>query len=222
MSRQGRKVGLVIAAVALAACALLLWMIVRSGGSDDSGGGASAESSQPGATGDGARTASSGDGANGPRLPQLNPGEGGRRRTSADPNVTETIVNGVRVRDHRRDRSKPIVLHDPPPSTRSRRIDAKVTADVNDQLLPGVRECGAAVPPEARSAKPRVQGQVTLAIKDHRLSITAATIEITGVAGATLEIAKKCVQEKALAVTVPQVDEEDLESYPLQISYTLP
>jgi len=214
-------VGLVIAAVALAACALLLWMIVRSGGSDDSGDGGASADSQAGASGDGARTASSGDGANGPRLPQESAGQG-RRRGERDPNVTETIVNGVRVRDHRRDRSKPIVLHDPPPSTRSRRIDAKVTADVNDRLVPGVRECGAAVPPEARSPKPRVQGQVTLAIKDHRLSITGATIEITGVAGASLEIAKQCIQEKALAVTVPQVDEEDLESYPLQISYSLP
>jgi hypothetical protein len=217
-------VGLVIAAVALTACALLLWMIMRSGDSGDGGdGGASAESSQPGATGDGTRTAARGDGARGPRLPQGSDGEQGRRRrNSADPSVTETIVNGVRVRDHRQDRSKPIVLHDPPPSSRSRRIDAKVTAEVNDRLLPGVRECGAAVPPEARSDKPRVQGQVLLAVKDRRLSLTAATIEITGVVGASLEIAKQCIQQKALAVTVPQVDEEDLESYPLQISYTLP
>jgi beta-lactam-binding protein with PASTA domain len=78
------------------------------------------------------------------------------------------------------------------------------------------------VPPEARGAKPRVDGQLLITIKSGQVSISGITVEISNVVGATLEPAKQCIQQKALGVTVPQVDEEDLENYPIQLSYALP
>ena len=216
--------GLVIAAVALTACALLLWMIVKGGGDGDDGASAGT-SQQPGGAGSegAARTAPRAESSSRPGLPQVTQADQARRGGDDDDRpATETIINGVRVRDHRRDRSKPVTLPDRPPPPHVRRIDPKLTAEISDRILPIVRECGGAVPPEARSPKPRVEGQVTIAIKDHRVSVTAATVEISGVAGATLEPAKQCIQQKMLGVAVPQADEEDVESYPIQVSYTLP
>ncbi len=226
MPRQGRPVGLIIAGVAVVAAALLLWMIMRSGDDDASasppqaaGGGSSGSS---GASGDGA---SAGEGGDRPSLPSVASSEDGRRRRSSgdeDRPTTETIINGVRVRDHRRDRSKPIAIPTRPPPAHARKIPPTLTREISNRILPIVRECASQVPPEARGVKPRVQGEVVIAIKGQQVQITQATIEISDVVGASLEPAKQCIQQKALGVTVPAAEESDLEDYPIRLSYTLP
>jgi hypothetical protein len=218
MSRQGRPVGLIIAVVAVAAAALLLWMILKSGDDDASA------SSQPAGAGSAAaaRAPSPTEAGDRPRLPQVAAAEEERRGGRADRPTTETIIDGVRVRDHRRDRSQPIVIPPRPPPAHARKIPPTLTKTISDRILPIVRECGASVPPEARGPKPRVEGTVIIAIKDQQVQLSQATIELTDVVGAALEPTKQCIQQKALGVTAPAADEADLENYALRLSYSLP
>jgi hypothetical protein len=217
MSSQSRPVGLIIAGLALTAAALLVWMIVRAG--DDSASASPPQQPAAGAPVD--PPAPRAERPNGPGSPQVAESAQERRSGNADRPVTETIVNGVRVRDHRRDRSTPILVQDRPPGVGVHRVSRTVTADLNNRILPFVRECVSGVPPEARGARPRVESQVIISIKDHQARVTEATVEISDAAGATLESAKQCIQQKALGVTVPAADEDDVENYPIRLSYSL-
>jgi hypothetical protein len=220
MSRQGPPVGVIIAVVAAIAAGLLVWLIARSG--DD---GASASTPQPSTAG----TQAGAPRAEGerPALPQVTAsGEprGAQGRTGAAEPPTETVVDGVRIRDHRKDRSKPYKPFDPDPSTSraGRTIKPELTGAIVDRLTPSVRECGKAVPPEARGAKPRAEGKVVIAIKNHQVTVREATVELSDVSGVPLEPIQQCIQQAALGVTAPAGDEPDLEDYPIRISYALP
>lgn len=214
--------GLIIAVVAVAAAGLLLWMILRSGDEDPA---ASPQQTAAGPAAPSGGRAAAGEAGERPSLPSTaTPEQGRRRRGSGDEarTTTETIINGVRVRDHRRDRSKPIVLPSRPPPAHSRKIPPELTREISNRILPIVRECASQVPPEARGERPRVEGQVVIAIKSQQVQLSEATIEITGVVGAPLETAKQCIRDKALVVTVPAGEEADLADYPIRLSYTLP
>lgn len=214
--------GLIIAVVAVAAAGLLLWMILRSG-DEDAAASAPQTAGGPAAPYEG--RASAGEGGERPSLPSTaSPEQGRRSRGSGDAErtTTETIINGVRVRDHRRDRSKPIVIPARPPPAHARRIPPELTREISNRILPVVRECASQVPPEARGVKPRVEGQVVIAIKGGQVQLSEATIEISDVVGASLETAKQCIRDKALGVTVPAGEEADLADYPVRLSYTLP
>jgi hypothetical protein len=224
MPRQGRPVGLIIAVVAVAAAGLLLWMILRSGDEDEDVA-ASPHATAGGIAAPSGRRVSAGEAGERPSLPSTASSEQGRRpRGSGDAErtTTETIINGVRVRDHRRDRSKPIVIPSRPPPAHARKIPPELTREISNRILPAVRECASLVPPEARGERPRVEGQVVIAIKSQQVQISEATIEITGVVGAPLETAQQCIRDKALVVTVPAGEEPDLADYPIRLSYTLP
>lgn len=210
--------GLIIAVVAVAAAGLLVWLIVRSGDED-----ASASTQPPpyavnaGSADRKAPPVRQGDDR--PGLPQVK-AEEGRLASEREP-ATETIVNGVRVRDHRKDRTKPVTLVPRAPE-HARKIPPALTAEISNRLLPIVRECAASVPPEARGEQPRVEGQVVIAIKDRQVRISEATIELVNVAGASVEPTRQCIQQKSLAATAPAADEADLENYPIRISFSLP
>jgi hypothetical protein len=224
MSRRG----LIIAGVALAAAGLLLWLIVRS---EDDGASANPPQPPPYATGSAAGAggaggtpapARAGDGSDRPNLPKVTAAEQARRDRADEEPATETIVNGIRVRDHRKDRSKPYTLVDPGLPSYARRIKPELTGAIVNQLLPHVQACGkATVPPEARGARPRVEGKIVIAIKDHVVHIKEAAIELTDVTGVSVDPIQTCIQQKAAGITAPATDEADLEDYPIRISYTL-
>ena len=215
MSRQGPPVGLIIAVVAVTAAALLLWLIMESGGED-----APASPGQPVAGSAPPRIPAERRDER-PGLPQVTAEEG--RRASDDlPPPTETVVDGVRIRDHRRDRTQPIEIPTRTRPVHDRKIPPALTADISNRILPFVRECASNVPQEARGVKPRIDAQLVIAIKDQRVQIRQATIEISEVVGAALEPAKQCLQEKTLGVTAPAAGEADLEDYALRLSYRLP
>jgi hypothetical protein len=214
MSRKGAPVGLIIAVVAVTASALLLWMIMQSG-DDDTAAVAPAPVPSSVSSRPLPREAR-------PELPQVATADEPRgARPDREP-ATETIINGVRVRDHRKDRSKPIHIPDRPRPESGRRIPPSLTRDISDRLLPLVRECATGVPPEARGPKPRVLGNVVIAIKNKQVQVSQATFALTDVFGAPAEPTQQCIQQKALGITLPAPDEEDLENYPVQVSLSLP
>jgi len=209
--------------VAVSAAGLVLWMILRSG--ED---GASAGSKPPEATSE--RIVSrerpprvQDSDSSRPGVPQVLPTEpSGSARAGDRTPPTESIINGVRVRDHRKDRTKPIALSGIDRPAHARKIPPELTKSISDRILPIVRECGAAVPPEARGTKPRIEGPVVIAIKDHQVKVTGATLELNDVTGDLVEQVTQCIQQKTLGITTSAADEADLENYPIQINFTLP
>jgi len=221
MSRQGRPVGLIIAVIAATAAGLLLWMILRSG--DD---GASASAPQKPGAGPGIATEPPAlarkDGEDRPGAPQVVASEEGRRAAGGEDNqVTETVVNGVRVRDHRKDKSKPFTMPEQIRAPGTRRIAAEVNQAISSQVLPIVRACVASVPADAKGAKPKVEGEMIVSIKGHQVRVGSVSVELADITGAAVEATRQCIQQKAIGLTAAAPDEDDLENYPIHLSISL-
>jgi hypothetical protein len=216
MASSSRSVPLIIGGVALLAAALLLWVIIESG---DDGGSASAQPTAGAPAAPAQPAARPGDRR--PGSPQVVASEQERRDGDARA-PTETVIDGVRVRDHRRDRSKPTAVPPRPLPEHARRIPRTLTSEISNRLIPLVRECAASVPREARGAKPRVEGQVVIAIKNEQVQVTRTTVALVDVVGASVDAVKQCIEQQALGVTAPAAGEADLEDYPLQVNLSLP
>lgn len=135
----------------------------------------------------------------------------------------EYEINGIKVRDHRRPEDRkpmdlPPNLH--PPA--SRRIQPTLTGALGDQVQRLARECGAAVPKDALGTRPRLEGQVVIAIQDQTARVTKATFHLRDVIGASADDAKACIEQKALGVSSPAPDESDLDGYSINLSYAFP
>lgn len=213
--------GLIIAGVAVLAAGLLLLFIMKSGDDDAAAGAPSPAASGPGTAPvmrDRPRTT-----PDRPSSPQVAAVERTPRPAdgSDSPGYTETVINGVRVRDHRRDKTKPIDVTTGGRPPDARKIQPSLTADISNRMLPVVRECGAGVPPEARGPKPRVEGEVVIAIRNKQVHVTKAAVQLTDVVGASLEPTKQCLEQKLVGLTMPAGDEADLEDYTITLSYGL-
>jgi hypothetical protein len=223
MTRQGRPVGLIIAAVAVLAAGLFLVFILKSGDDDGPAGGAG-----PATGGSGSGVASTPDRArpspdrpNAPQVSSVEREPGSAAGSAGDRGYTETIVNGMRVRDHRKDRTQPVDIGSGSRPPNARRIQPSLTADISNRILPIVRECGASVPTEARGVKPRVEGEILIAIRSKQVQITRANVQLTDVVGASVDPTKQCIEQKVLGLTVPAGEEADLEDYTITLSYGL-
>ena len=150
--------------------------------------------------------------------------EGSERGTTAPPSDTVleyTLPDGRKVRDHRPpDQRKPMDL---PPSTQppgGRRIKPELTGLYSEAIQKHMRECSAAVPKDLLTNKPRLEGQILIAIKAEQGSVASAVFKLTNVANdAIANTAQQCMQQKALSVKVPAPGEADLDSYSINLSF---
>lgn len=137
------------------------------------------------------------------------------------PAPREVVVNGVRVRDYRTgdhpDLDLPPGVHRPS----ARRIRPKVTSAISDRVLATLLECKAGVPPEARGAKPRLEGQVVIAIQGGEARITSAAMQLRDVVGAALDPTRQCIEDGVIGKIAPAPDEDDLESYTISVTYAM-
>jgi hypothetical protein len=85
-----------------------------------------------------------------------------------------------------------------------------------------VRACAASLPREARSERSRVEGQITIAIKDHLATVTAAAFQLRDIAEPAQAEVKQCLTQRAVGLTAPAGDEADLDSYGISLSLALP
>lgn len=132
----------------------------------------------------------------------------------------EYMIGDTLVRDHRKGDHAPI---DIPPSIHppdGRKIHSNLTNEIAMKVRVGVADCAASVPPEARGVKPRVEGQVVIAIKDKRVTVTSTTMQLRDVVGASVDATRQCIEQKAMEIT-HTADEADLESYDLNMSFAL-
>lgn len=157
-----------------------------------------------------------------PRIAQTAPGKPRIALAVRPEPVTEYRTGQTRVRDHRTGEHTPIELSPPPHRRNGREISSHITSDLAQRLRPLVRQCTASVPAEARGAKPRVEGEILIAIKDHQATVTAATLQLLDVAEAAQGEVKRCLTQSAVGLVAPADDESDLESYPITLSLRLP
>jgi len=134
--------------------------------------------------------------------------------------VKEYVVGDRRIRDHRSGEHAPI---DIPPAVHppdSRKITSNLTHEIGLKLKVIVKDCAQALPAGARSGDPRLEGKVVIAIKAKQVTVTSAVVQLRDVADASVEAVKKCIEDKALTVT-HVAEENDLESYDINLSYSL-
>jgi hypothetical protein len=157
-----------------------------------------------------------------PNAPSL-PGTSGQ---PSDPgsaqNPTDYVVGDIRVRDHRGGNNKPL---DIPPNihpAEHRELPSALTTALSHEVKLLFFACGADVPKDARGDKPKLEGQMTTAIKDHKLVVTGMVAQIRDVNAPYQDQLKACVEQKAVGTTVAANDQEDITDYGVQISFALP
>jgi hypothetical protein len=212
-----RLIVLGLVALGLAGASIALWLGLRDDGA----------SAQPSATG----SASAPAAHTATPAPAL-PGSGGapvvtevprRARPPQEP-ALESVVDGVRIRDHRKGAVQPADL---PPTLRppdARKLSSETVAAINRKVLRVVVECAAGVPKEVRGDNPRLEGQILVNVKAGQVSVAQSTVLIRRVSdGTAAERAKQCVEQRALGLTAAAVaGEGDVENYSIQLSYALP
>jgi hypothetical protein len=198
------RLWLVIGGILAAALGIALWLLVRD--SDDATAGSSAPSAErrePATTPDR------------PALPHQRTATG-----SATPSRDYAVGDHV-IRDHRTGdqvtRTEPPTEHARP----TRLLPASLTKAISQKVLAVMNDCTAAIPADARVAKARLDGDLTVAIKDHSLTVAKVAVAL-GVTGPALDVAKQCIEERAVGLTTAAADEADLDNYKINVSFRLP
>jgi hypothetical protein len=236
---------LLFAAIAVIGSMLVLWLVTRdkSSSASTSSGDATyvadrtapqgertrpALPNQPAVTPDNGATRETPRTTDDPTRPQATTIDSVPRGTNADavrePPLEYTLPDGRRVRDFRdpKDR-KPMEI---PPSVHApggRKIDPSLTGLYTDEIIKAMRACAQAVPANVRGPKPRLEGQIVIAIKQAQGSVTNAVFKITDISSESIaETGRQCVEQRALSVKVPATGEADLDSYSINLSFAFP
>jgi len=135
--------------------------------------------------------------------------------------VTDYMVGGVRVRDHRSgDRTPstvPPVIHPP----QSRKIPSQLTSVVAQRVRAVMTECALRLPREARGKQPRLDGTIEIAIKDRQATITSASVQLRDVNASAVAPVKQCIEEKSVGVATSAGEEADVAGYAIALSFRL-
>jgi len=209
-----RLLGMLIGALVAAGVVLYLMSSKPSSATSSAAQGGSAVVVPVGTSSSSSSTTSSGTGT-APALPA----------TTADgsaQNPKDYMVGDVHVRDHRDGNNKPL---DIPPNVHpadQRELPSSLTHDISQQVRKLLYTCAADLAKDARGTKPRLEGQLTVAIKDHTLSITNAVAQIRDVDGPSQDAIKQCVEQKSVGMTAVASDQADIADYGIQITFAIP
>jgi len=147
-----------------------------------------------------------------PALPEPPPGA----------NPRDYVVGDIRVRDHRAGNRE---LLDIPPNVHpaeGRKIPSTLTHEISQKVKDVMMQCVANLPREARGEKPRLEGQISIAIKDKQLSVTKSTMHLRNMSGESVEPAKQCIEQKSIGLVNPAPDQDDLDDYTINLSFAIP
>jgi hypothetical protein len=142
----------------------------------------------------------------------------------ADPGKSSTdyMVGGVRVRDHRTGvhvRSEvPPVIHAPG----GRKLPTELVAGIAQRARAAVASCAASLTGDARGAKPRLEGEIAIAIADHQATITSAVLQPRDIVDAAQDSLAQCAQRAVVGLATPSGDEPDIAGYAITMSLRLP
>jgi hypothetical protein len=136
--------------------------------------------------------------------------------------VSEYMIGGVHVRDHRSGDHAPLDLPPAIHPPEGRKISSRLTSDIAQKLRAVTTECAASVPSEARGATPRLDGEILIAIKNQQATVTSAVFQVRDVAGGSTGPVKECMEQKTVGVATPSGDEPDVQGYAITLSLRLP
>ncbi len=141
---------------------------------------------------------------------------------SAGPDdYTETVINGIRVRDHRKNPEHPVDL---PPNIRppaTQRLPSDLVHAISGKLQEVMKDCARAIPKEARGTKPKIEGTIFVDVKGGSLEVKESTVQLRDVTGDTTAV-KQCFEQKSLGQKVPSGKTEDTAHYSISILFTIP
>jgi hypothetical protein len=152
----------------------------------------------------------------GPALPG-----GSTPPSGAGTTATDYLVGDVHVREHRAGEHAQL---DVPPAIHARegrKIPSQLTYDISQGLHSVVNGCAASIPAAARIGTPHVDGEIKIAIKDQKATVTSATYQLRDLGG-SLDAVKACMEQKSVGVATPSGEEPDVENYAITLSFRLP
>lgn len=91
-----------------------------------------------------------------------------------------------------------------------------LTKDITGKINAVIEACATSTP----STGARLEGDVTVAIANHTLTVTAASVAFPGASG--LDAAKQCIEQRAVGLSTSAGDQEDLADYKIGVSFRLP
>jgi hypothetical protein len=130
-------------------------------------------------------------------------------------------VNGAIIQDNRTGNPEPFTPSVTPKPANARRLDPTLTKAVADRVRDVMHECVKLMPDGVRGEKPRLEGAINIAIKDKQVLINKADLFVNDVKGDAAETTRQCIVGKSKAITHAAGDEADLESYDINLSFTL-
>jgi hypothetical protein len=143
--------------------------------------------------------------------------------TAGSDQTREYMVGDVKIRDHRTGDHKPM---DIPPNihpANARALPSELTQDISQQVKRQLFACAKdLLPKEARGTKPKLEGTLSVAIKDHKLAITGLDSQIRDVDEASASALKQCVEQKSASFTSSAPKEADLDNYTIGLTFAIP
>ena len=141
--------------------------------------------------------------------------------SSGSDSADSYTVGGVQVRDHRGGGSPhmdiPPNIHPP----EAHQISSTIVQDVAQQVRAVMKQCAAGLPSDERGTKPRVEGQLVVAIKDHQLTVTGATMQLRDVQGGALDSTRQCIEQGSVGLHAAASDEPDVDHYSISVNFAL-
>ena len=135
----------------------------------------------------------------------------------------EYSVGGMKVRDHRRGDQDKI---DIPPNVHmpgATEIPSTLTHELAQQVKAVMRDCVKSLPADAKGEAPKLEGQITIAVKDQQASITKSLVQLRDVKeGDALSAAKQCIESKSIGIGAPASDVPNLDAYTINLSFIIP
>lgn len=155
-----------------------------------------------------------------PGAPVVKPSEVGDVERPDRPEVREYEIDGVKVRDHRKnptDLKLPPNIHPP----ERRRISSTVVGDIHNQVMRLAPECTKDLTVD-RGAKPKIEMQVVISIKDKQVKVTKGTAALSDVTGSGADMVKGCMEQKVMTIVSSAPDEPDVDDYSINLSMPYP
>ena len=157
-----------------------------------------------------------------PHLPGVPAESGSSEPLHEGSDPASYTVGGVAIRDHRGGDAVPMDMSPNLHAPDSRKLPATLVTAITARVKTALYQCAADVPREARGAQPRLEGQITVSVKEHVLTIDATTAKVRDVVGAALEPTQQCIEKASTGLAVPAADEADLAAYTISVSYLIP
>ena len=151
-------------------------------------------------------------GESAPALPTVTDSDGPR----------EYAIGDIRVRDHRGGDHKPLDIPPQAKPAETRAIPSSLTHEIAQKVKTVMMSCVADLPQGVKTRQSRLEGQILISIKNERVTVTQSTMHLRNMTGDAVEPAKQCIESKSVGLENAAPQQEDLDSYSINISFAVP